>query len=63
MGSVPGREAFATGTGIRKCFSKTVNVGRASIPTLIARIHSAFSSVVSALHSFRIAGFVQVQLS
>jgi hypothetical protein len=59
----PGHEAVATSTGFRICFSKMVKVRPpSSIRTLTARIHSAFSSVVIALHSFRTTGFVQVDL-
>ena len=63
MGSDLGHEPPETSTEFRICFSKTVNVRRTSIRTLMARIQSAFSSVVNALHSLRIAGFVQVQFS
>ncbi len=40
-------------------FRRTASVGKIFTRTLTARIHSAFSSVRNALHSFRIAGFVQ----
>jgi hypothetical protein len=63
MVSEPDHGAIATGTGFRVHFSKTTNARQASIQTLTARIHSAFSSVVNALHSLRIAGFVQVHFS
>jgi hypothetical protein len=56
MGSEPGHEAVATSTGFRICFSEMIDVR--SIRTLIARIHSALSSVVIALHSLRTTGFV-----
>jgi hypothetical protein len=63
MGSEPSHGAIATGTGHQICFRKMTIVRCASRHTLIARIHSAFSSVVNVLHSLRIAGFVQVQFS
>ncbi len=59
MGSEPSHEAILTSTGFRILHEKGDNVGGVSIRTLTARIQSAFSSVLNALHSFRTAGSVQ----
>ena len=58
MGSEPCHEAAATSTVFQICFNKMTNLRWMYIRTLIARIHSAFSLVLNALHSLRTAGFV-----
>jgi hypothetical protein len=58
MGSEPSHEAAVTSTGFRICIRKTTNARRVSMRTFTARIHSTFSSVLSALHSLRTIGFV-----
>ena len=54
-----GHEAGVTGTTTRRPHKNGNYVGWA-LRTLTARIHSAFSLVLNALHSLRIAGLVQV---
>jgi hypothetical protein len=61
MGSEPNHEAVLTSTGLcyEYCFSKVTDLRGVSLHTLTARIHSAFSSVLNALHSLRTAGSAQ----
>ena len=58
MESESSHEVAVTSTRFRACINKTSDLRRLSIRTLIARIHSAFSSALNALHSLRMAGFV-----
>jgi hypothetical protein len=55
----PGREAVFLRTGFGISLQQDDQCGEVAIRTLSARIHSAFSSVLNALHSFRNSGFVQ----
>jgi hypothetical protein len=59
MAPGPSHEAALTSTKIVRIFFLQDDAGVLSILTLTARIHSAFSLVLNALHSFRTAGFVQ----
>jgi hypothetical protein len=58
MGPKLGHEAGGTST-VASRLRMTANAKEILIRTLTALIHSAFSSVLNALHSFRTTGFVQ----
>ena len=58
MGPKLGHEAVVTGT-VDEDRMSIQSESVAILRTLTARIHSAFSCVLNALHSLRMAGFVQ----